>query len=194
MDSPDHQNPVARQRFKMSGEHLPPLFLPLLPNLRIMTCKTSQFKIPTRVTHMKKLLLISLSALLLPACADKNQYEQAVLEQILKEQDVKDYKIDPEHMAKCVVETSSSNMPGLFAFDPDRMTAYRNYTKMLTLAKSEDPQKTLETLRNDFGSAKALSEANNNYTESMMECYTAVISESEGAAKSDDSAKKEPQQ
>ena len=132
---------------------------------------------------MKKLLLISLSALLLPACADKNQYEQAVLEQMQKEQDIKDYKITPEYMAKCVVDTTSQNMPGIFAFDPARMTAYRNYAKMLTLSKSEDPKIMLETLRNDFGSAKALGDAHNNYTESLMECYSAMISESEDAAK-----------
>ena len=132
---------------------------------------------------MKKLLLISLSALLLPACADKNQYEQAVLEQMKKEQDIKDYKITPEYMTKCVVETTSQNMPGIFALDPKRLMAYRNYTKMLTLTKSADPKKTLEELRTDFGSAKDLAEAHTNYTESLMECYSAVISESEEAAK-----------
>jgi len=132
---------------------------------------------------MKKLLLISLSALLLPACADKNQYEQAVLEQMQKEQDIKDYKITPEYMTKCVVETTSQKMPGLFPFDPKRLTAYRNYTKMLMLSKSSDPKKTLEELRTDFGSAKDLAEAHTNYTESLMECYSAVISESEEALK-----------
>ena len=132
---------------------------------------------------MKKLLLISLIALLLPACADKNQYEQAVLEQMQKEQDIKDYKINPEHMTKCVVDTTSQNMPGIFAFDPKRLMAYRNYTKMLTLNKSADPKKILEELRTDFGSARDLSEAHTNYTESLMECYSAVISESEEAAK-----------
>jgi len=132
---------------------------------------------------MKKLLLISLSALLLPACADKNQYEQAVLEQMKKEQDIKDYKITPEYMTKCVVETTSQNMPGIFALDPKRLMAYRNYTKMLTLTKSADPKKTLDELRTDFGSAKDLAEAHTNYTESLMECYSAVISESEEAAK-----------
>jgi outer membrane biogenesis lipoprotein LolB len=80
---------------------------------------------------MKKLLLISLAALLLPACADKKQYEQAVLEQMQKEQDIKDYKIAPEYMTKCVVDTTSENMPGIFAFDPKRLMAYRNYTKIL---------------------------------------------------------------
>ena len=132
---------------------------------------------------MKKLLLISLIALLLPACADKKQYEQAVLEQMQKEADIKDYKITPEYMTKCVVDTSAQNMPGIFAFDPKRLMAYRNYTKMLNLTKSADPKKTLEELRTDFGSAKDLAEAHTNYTESLMECYSAVISESEEAAK-----------
>lgn len=129
---------------------------------------------------MKKLLLISLSALLLPACADKNQYEQAVLDQMKKEQDIKDYKIPPEYMTKCVVDTTSKKMPGIFLFDPKRLMAYRNYTKMLTLSDSADPKKTLEELRADFGSAKDLADAHINYTESIMGCYTAVISESEG--------------
>ena len=132
---------------------------------------------------MKKILLISLSALLLPACADKNQYEQAVLEQMQKEADIKDYKITPEYMTKCVVDTTAQNMPGVFPLDPTRLTAYRNYTKMLNLNKSADPKKVLEELRTDFGSAKNLAEAHTNYTESLMECYSAVISESEQAAK-----------
>ncbi len=132
---------------------------------------------------MKKILLLSLAALLLPACADKNQYEQAVLEQMKKEADIKDYKITPEYMAKCVVDTTAKNMPGIFPLDPARLTAYRNYTKMLTLTESHDPKKVLEELRTDFGSAKDLAEAHTNYTESLMECYTAVISESEEAEK-----------
>jgi hypothetical protein len=132
---------------------------------------------------MKKLLLISLSALLLPACADKNQYEQAVLEQMQKEQDVKDYKIPPEDMAKCVIDLTTKNMPGYFPLDPNRMTVYRNYTKMLTLTQSQDPKKTLEELRTGFGSAKDLADAHTNYTESVMNCLSAVIMKSEEGAK-----------
>jgi len=131
---------------------------------------------------MKKLLLISLSALLLTACTDKNQYEQTVLEQMQLEKDVKDYKLSPERMAKCVVDTSSAKMPGIFDLDPKRLTAYRNYTRMLTLSSSKDPKKTLEELRADFGSAKDLAEAHSNYTESMMDCISAVIIESEKSA------------
>jgi hypothetical protein len=107
-----------------------------------------------------------------------------------KEQDIKDYKITPDYMAKCVVDTTVKNMPGFFPFDPNRLTAYRNYTKMLnsTMAKPEDAKnidlkKALDELRNDFGSPKALSDAHSNYTESLMECYSAMISESESTLK-----------
>jgi len=138
---------------------------------------------------MKKLLLISISALLLSACSEKNQYEQAVLAQMKKDKDIKDYKIEPEHMAKCVVDMTSENMPGVAPIDPKRMTAYRNYTKMLTLNESKDPKKTLEELRTDFGSAKDLAEAHSNYTESLMNCISAVVMESE--EKTDDAPKTE---
>lgn len=128
---------------------------------------------------MKKLLLISLSALFLTACADKNQYKEAVLAEMQKEKDLKDYKIDPGHITDCVVDLTTKKMPGLFAFDPERMTAYRNYAAMLTLTKSEDPQKTLNQLVKDFGSPKALADARLNYSESIGTCVAAVIGESE---------------
>ena len=134
---------------------------------------------------MKKLLLISLVVLFLPACSDKKQFEQAVLDQMQMEKDIKDYKLSPERMAKCVVDTVSNNMPGIFILDPDRMMAYRNYTKMLTLTSSTDPKKTLEELRIAFGSPKALADAHSNYTESMLDCLSALIGETEGAAKSE---------
>lgn len=128
---------------------------------------------------MNKKLLIILAALSLVACADKEQYQQAVLEQMQKEQDIKDYKIAPEYMADCVVELSSQKMPGVFDLDPERITAYRNYTKLLNLLKSQDPKKTMEELRNEFGSPKAVADAHANYTESLLECYTTVVSKTE---------------
>ncbi len=134
---------------------------------------------------MKKLLLISLSVLLLPACADKKEYEQTVLEQMQLEKDIKDYKLSPERMAQCVVNTSSKNMPGVFDLDPKRLMAYRSYTKMLTLSSSKDPKKTLEDLRTDFGSPKELAEAHANYTESQMDCLAGLIGESEDTAKAE---------
>lgn len=131
---------------------------------------------------MKKLLLFSLSALLLSGCTDKNNYEAAVLSELqrsAKTADAKDYKVPSEKMATCIVETSSQNMPGLFDLDPARLTAYRNYTKMLTLAESKDPKKTMDELQQDFGSTKELIAARSNYTESELDCLATFVANSE---------------
>lgn len=132
---------------------------------------------------MKKTLLILGCAVLLTACADKQQYEQVVLEQMQKEQDIKDYKLSPEDMTKCVVAQTAERMPGVFPLDPTRLTAYRNYARMLSTAVPKDPKTEMEQLRADFGSPQALAEAHANYTESLVECYSVVISKSEDAAK-----------
>lgn len=138
---------------------------------------------------MKKILLIALAPFLLTACADKQKFQDAVLARVQKdqklqeEQHLKEYKIDLERLTRCVVDTSSAKMPGIFPFDPTRMMAYRNYAKMLTLDTSADPKKALEELRTDFGSPKGLAEANSNFTESMLDCYSAMVSETETDAK-----------
>lgn len=123
---------------------------------------------------MKKNLVI-LILMLMFGCAEKAEYEQAVLAEMTKEKDIKDYKIEPEKMVECVVVTSSKEMPGLVPIDPQRRQAYINYTKMLKLNTSEDPKKTLEDLRNDFGSPKALAEAHANYAESVVECLSGLV-------------------
>ncbi len=132
---------------------------------------------------MKKILLLCGIVVFLSGCADKQQYEQAVLERMKTEKDVEDYHIDPQYMTDCIVDLSSEKMPGFFAYDPYRLKTYRNYAKMLTLTKTEDPKKTLEELRQDFGSPKKLAEAHANYTESVMNCFAAIIMESEEQAK-----------
>jgi len=82
-------------------------------------------------------------------------------------------------MSECVVQTSAGNMPGLIPIDPERRTAYRNYAKMLKLNSSSDPKKTLEELRADFGSPKALADAHSNYTESVVECMSGLVTSTE---------------
>lgn len=131
---------------------------------------------------MKKVLLV-LITMLVVGCADKAEYEQAVLEQVAKDKDVQDYKIEPERMVECIVETSSKDMPGMVAFDPERRQAYKNYTKMLKLYASNDPKKELEELRSAFGSPKALADAHANYAESMVECVSGLVTSEEEAMK-----------
>ncbi len=132
---------------------------------------------------MKKQHLILLCALLLTACADKEKYEQVVLEKMQKEQDIKDYKISPEDMTACVIAQSAEKMPGVFPFDPTRLTAYRNYARMLSSETVKDPKAEMDQLRKDFGSPQALAEAHANYTESVVECYSVAVSKTEESVK-----------
>ena len=127
---------------------------------------------------MKKVLIL-IAALMMVGCAEKAEYEQAVQLQVEKDKDIKDYNIDPKVMVDCVVQTSSKNMPGLFPIDPERMKAYKNYSKMLRLNESEDPKKIMNELREAFGSPKALADAHANYAESVMECISGVVTNEE---------------
>jgi hypothetical protein len=127
---------------------------------------------------MKK-ILAGLAMLALAGCAEKQEYEQAVLEQMKVEKDLKDYNIEPEKMTTCVVSTSSGNMPGMLPFDPERLTAYKNYTKMLKLNSSNDPKRTLDELRVEFGSPKNLADAHSNYAESVINCMSGLVTSTE---------------
>lgn len=128
---------------------------------------------------MNKLLVIIGATLALGGCAEKEEFQNAVLEQMKVDKDIKDYGIEPETMTRCVVSKTSNNMPGLLFFDPERRQAYQNYTKMLELNKSKDPQKTLEDLRRSFGEPKKLADAHSNYMESMVECMSDLVTNTE---------------
>jgi len=128
---------------------------------------------------MKKVLLILITTLFVAGCAEKAEYEQAVLEQMEKDQDIKDYKIEPTQMVECIVATSSNAMPGLVPIDPMRREAYTNYTKMLRLNETDDPKKTLDELRTLFGSPKALADAHANYAESVVQCLSGLVTNEE---------------
>ncbi len=127
---------------------------------------------------MKK-ILVCLAMLSLAGCTEKQEYEQVVLEQIKADKEISDYKIDPEIMTDCVVKTSADNMPGMFMLDPERLKAYKNYTKMLKMNSSSDPKKTLEELRNEFGSPRNLADAHANYTETFLNCMSGLVTEAE---------------
>ena len=134
--------------------------------------------------YMKKSLLILVSALFINACAEKNQYEQAVLKQVSKDPDIKDYNIEPEDMMDCVVAMTSKKMPGLFPMEPRRKAYYLGMAKMLSVSESSNPKKTLEEGRAHFESPKIAVQAMSNYFESTGNCLAALTVGTEHKAKS----------
>lgn len=131
---------------------------------------------------MKKIFLI-LAVLFLTACADKEAYEQAVLEEMKVNSDLADYKIEPEKMTDCVVKMSIEEMPGAFPLDPVRLTSYQNYTKMLSMRTVKDKKAMLDELRTIFGSPQELVAARSNYTTSVMDCMATILVGSETTEK-----------
>lgn len=129
---------------------------------------------------MKKFLLISLSVLFLNACSEeKDQFKQAVLEQMQNDTDIKDYNMDPERVTSCVVDLVSKKVPGVFFFEPKTRSSYLGYSKLISLKQSKDPKQNLVELQEHFGSAKATMQAHMNYTESVLTCVTSLVTESE---------------
>lgn len=129
---------------------------------------------------MKKLLLLSISALFLTACTEeKNQFEAAVLQRMKTDKDVQDYRLDPETVTKCTVDLTSQHMPGIFSLDPRRKPYYIGYTKMLSLEQTKDPKAVLQELQTIFGSGKGVADAHRNYSESVMECMQNLVQKNE---------------
>lgn len=123
---------------------------------------------------MKKILIIGLSALILVACSEKQEYEQTVLALIKNDPDIKSYHLDPERVTDCIVDLSSKKMPGIAPFEPRRTKAYKGYTKMIAIKTSNNPEQVLSELRESFGSARGLADAHRNYAESYLECISSV--------------------
>lgn len=132
---------------------------------------------------MKKILLITLSALFLIACSEeKEQFEQAVLEQMQNDQDIQDYNLDPERITRCIVDLVSKKIPGVFFFDPETRSYYVGYRKLISVKLGEDPEQTLLELHEIFGSAKATMQAQMNYSQSELTCITSLVTETEADA------------
>ncbi len=123
---------------------------------------------------MKKILIISLSAIALSACSEKDEYKKTVFEVISQDSDIQSYRLDPETVTDCIVDLSSKKMPGIAPFEPRRKAAYKGYTRMIALKTSEKPEEVLTELRESFGSARGLADAHRNYSESYMECISTV--------------------
>ena len=123
---------------------------------------------------MKKLLIV-MSCLLLIACTeDQDKFEATVLVNAQKDQDLKDYNIDPERMTECIMDKTGKTAPGLFPFSPKRMTYYKAMSQLLSIKDSKDPAKTLAEAQAAFGTKKEAMQAFIKHSSNVMDCVSAL--------------------
>lgn len=124
-----------------------------------------------------KVIVLVSAFVCITGCGDRERYREAVLAQLKQEKDINDYKIEHNKMADCILAETSKNMKGVLDFDPIRVSEYQKYTKLLNLKTTPDPQKTLKELREEFGGAQDLANANANFSESLFECMSALVTD-----------------
>lgn len=127
---------------------------------------------------MKKALSILMvaAALFLTGCdRGKSGLEQALAENFRDDQDMKDYKIDPDEMAACVADEISSAIPGLPGA-PQRKAYFEAYTKMIKVtANNQDPQQVLEENKEVFGSVRKARKAAFSVTAHILDCMGKLV-------------------
>ena len=99
---------------------------------------------------MKNIIVLLSVALLLVACGkEQSEYEELLAKELSKDQDVLDYKLDPETLAECVSDQIAGDVPA-FSGSPVFESQFKGYKLFL---RPEDPSeipKRIEADRRDF--------------------------------------------
>jgi hypothetical protein len=125
---------------------------------------------------MKKLLIAICAASLLVGCSSKEQtgLKEALIAKFKDDQDLKDYKLDPEPIADCVVKEIADTMPG-FAGDPRRDRYFEAYVRFINVNSPRDAEQAITDYTELFGSAKQAREAATSVTDHVMSCMGKAI-------------------
>lgn len=130
---------------------------------------------------MKKIIFALISALLLTACGSKEQtsLQDALTAKLQDDQDLKDYKLDPREVAKCVENSITEGLPGI-AGDPRRPQYYEAYAKFVSINSPGDAETAVQQYQDLFGGIKQAHEAANTITDHIMSCMGAAIEQHAG--------------
>jgi hypothetical protein len=126
---------------------------------------------------MMKILTVFVAVLLLVACGKSK--EQLDLKQVLTEKfkddsDLKDYKLNPEDIADCVVANISEEAPPVPG-DPKRNRYFESFTKFASAKSPNDLEKAVKDYQDVFGGTKEAYAAANNVTDYIMSCMGLAI-------------------
>ncbi|HLF96145.1 MAG TPA: hypothetical protein VI457_03295 [Methylococcaceae bacterium] len=126
---------------------------------------------------MKKLLPVLAALLTLAACGHKEKLslEEALLANLKNDQDLKDYKLDPQEVADCAMEAISDSLP-VMPTDPRRAQYFEAYAQFLSSPSSpEEAHRMIEGQKELFGSVQAARQAALSITDHIMTCMGLLI-------------------
>ena len=120
---------------------------------------------------MSKLLIALIVALTLFGCnrKEKTGLHDVLVEKFKDDQDLKDYNLDPQDIADCVVDEISASLPG-FAGDPRRPRFFEAYARFLNVKSQADAEKSLQEFKDLFGSEENARTAATSITDHVMTC------------------------
>lgn len=133
---------------------------------------------------MRKILIAVCAVFVLAGCSSKEQtgLKESLIAKFKDDQDLKDYKLDPDPIADCVVREITDSLPG-FAGDPRRDHYFEAYVRFVNVNSPNDAEKAITDYTELFGSAKKAREAANGVTEFVMNCMGKAIEKVGGSEK-----------
>ena len=125
---------------------------------------------------MKKLFIAVCIVLAFTACTKKEKtgLRDVLVERFKDDQDLKDYKLDPEAVADCVVDEIAASLPG-FAGDPRRAQFFDAYARFLNVKSEADAEKSVHDFEQLFGGTQKAREAATSITDHVMTCMGKAI-------------------
>ncbi len=123
---------------------------------------------------MKKIIVLLSVAILLVACGkEQSEYEELLAKEFSKDQDVIDYKLDPEVLAECVSDQLAGDTPA-FTGSPVFENYYKGYKLFLRPEHPSEIPKRIKQAEEIFGTKQATNEARLKVTSHTLYCLPQV--------------------
>ncbi|MCH9699160.1 MAG: hypothetical protein K0U68_13750 [Gammaproteobacteria bacterium] len=123
---------------------------------------------------MKIRLVLILLTLVITGCSkERSEYEDLLVTQFSQDQEIADYKLDPEDMADCVTDKMSEDVPG-FPGSPVYEDFFKGYKLLL---RPEDPREIPERIAKAveyMGTKQKVNKARVNLTNHTLFCMPQV--------------------
>lgn len=128
---------------------------------------------------MKNLLIACITATLLVGCSSKERtgLKESLVAKFKDDSDLKDYNLNPEDVADCVVDEITASLP-VFGADPRREQYFQAYARFVSAASPADLTKAITESQPLFGTIEDARKSA-NIADHVMTCMGKAIAESD---------------